>query len=165
MALHGSVRTLRAQLAYPDHFAAAFHYLEQAFDPASAVHQRILTLPVGETQRVELPGGCFALEQVYRTKPRAEGRLEAHRKYVDLQALVQGGEWMRVIDATELKVEEDRLEERDVRFFFDAPEASDWRIRVGDVVVFFPIDAHMPSLALGDPAVVYKTVVKVPVPA
>lgn len=165
MALFGSVDTLRAQLARPDHFAAAFHYLRQALDPASPVHARILALSPGETRRVELAGGAFVLEQAYRTRPRAEGRFEAHAAFVDLQAMVQGDERMEVIDAGRLAEQENLLAERDVRFFADAGDASVWRVRAGEVAVFFPADAHMPSLAVDAPQVVHKAVVKVPVPA
>jgi biofilm protein TabA len=165
MALIGSVSTLRTQLARPDHFAAAFHYLEQALDPASEVAARIRSIPEGQTNRVELAGGAFALEQVYQTKRREDGRFEAHRAYVDLQAVITGEEVMEVADANRLEVEQDFAEDGDVRFFRDAAGMSQWRVRAGEVAVFFPADAHLPSLAAGVPARVYKTVVKVPVPA
>lgn len=165
MALLGSVSTLRAQLTRPDHFAAAFHYLDRVFDPASVERARILSIPVGETRRVELVGGAFALEQVYRSRLRSEARFEAHRSYVDLQALVQGREVIEVADVARLQLREDRLEERDACFFEDFGAASVWRVHPGEVAAFFPVDAHMPCLADGEPGVVYKTVVKVPVPA
>ena len=165
MALIGSVSTLRTQLARPDHFAAAFHYLEQALNPSSEVAARIQSIPQGQTNRVELAGGAFALEQVYETKPRAEGRFEAHRAYVDLQAVVAGEEMMEVADATQLQVEQDFAPDGDVCFFQDRAGMSQWRVRTGEVAVFFPADAHMPSLAAEKSARIYKTVVKVPVPA
>lgn len=166
MALIGTVPTLRAQLARPDHFAAAFRYLEHVFDPASEERARILATPVGESRRIDLAGGgAFALEQVFRSKSRAEGRFEAHRSYVDLQAVVQGDEVIEVADVSNLTVREDLLDERDACFFHDFPGASLWRMHPGKVSVFFPVDAHMPCLAFGEPGIVYKTVVKVPVPA
>jgi biofilm protein TabA len=157
--------SLRVQLARPDHFAPAFHYLQQALDPSSEVAARIRTIPIGETHRVELSGGAFALEQVYRSKPSAEGRFEAHRAYVDLQALVEGEEMMEVTDASRLHVTEDFKEGGDVCFFANTDRSSRLRVGPGEVAIFFPIDAHKPSLAVSEPAVVYKTVVKVPVPA
>lgn len=166
MALVGSVNSLRLQLTRPDHFAAALRYLELVFDPASEDRARILALPPGETRRVELAGGgAFALEQAYRSKPREEGRFEAHGSYVDLQAIVQGEELIEVADTERLNLRENLLEERDVCFFDDVSKTSVWRLQPGDVAVFFPVDAHMPCLAVGEPAIVYKTVVKVPVPA
>jgi biofilm protein TabA len=165
MALFGSVPSLRTQLARPDHFAAAFHYLEQALDPDSEVARRIRAVPVGESQRVELPGGAFALEQVYLSKPRETGRFEAHRAYIDLQAMVEGEESIDVMDVGRLRVQDDFAAGGDVAFFHDEAGASCWRMRAGEVAVFFPVDAHKPSLAVDGPARVCKTVVKVPVPA
>lgn len=165
MALLGSLETIVAQLARPEHFAAAYDYLRDALDPKGTAHARIRAVPEGETRRIELAGGAFALEQAYRTKPPADGRYEAHAAYIDLQAMVEGGERMDVMDAQHLRVAEDLLAERDVRFFVHAAGGSEWRVRAGEIAVFFPVDAHKPSLADSEPAFVRKTVVKVPVPA
>jgi biofilm protein TabA len=70
---------------------------------------------------------------------------------------------MEVLPADRLELEEDLLESKDVCFFRDVQAASVWRVEEGEVAVFFPADAHMPSLALEAPAIVFKTVVKVPV--
>ena len=165
MALFGSLETVAAQLSRPEHFAAAFSYLREALDPRHAVHARILAVPEGETRRIELAGGAFALEQAYRTKPAADGRYEAHAKYVDFQVLVSGCERIDVMAANHLHEQENALAERDVRFFHPRQGGSQWLVGPGEVAVFFPIDAHMPSLAPAAPSLVYKTVVKVPVPA
>lgn len=165
MALLGSLDTVRHQLAGTAHFAAAYAYLEQALATGSAVQARIRAVPVGETRRVDLGDGAFALEQAYWTRPREEGRFEAHAALVDLQAIVSGEELMEVTDAGRLVERENLIAERDVRFFADFPGASRWRVASGEIAVFFPIDAHMPSLAVAAPQIVYKTVVKVPVPA
>lgn len=45
----------------------------------------------------------------------------------------------------------------------DVPEASLLRLRAGEAAVYFPVDAHMPCLLVDKPAIVRKTVVKVPV--
>ena len=41
-------------------------------------------------EKVDLSHGVFALEQVYETKPRAEGFFESHRKYIDVQFVFEG---------------------------------------------------------------------------
>lgn len=165
MAVVGTLSVVRAQLAPASHFAPAFVYLARALAPGSAEHARILAVPAGETLRVELGGGAFALEQAYRSKPRAEGRFESHRAYVDLQAMVAGEELMELADVARLAVQEDFTAERDVLFYCDYAATSVLRVAAGEVAVFFPADGHMPSLAAGAPALVRKTVVKVPVPA
>ncbi len=164
MALFGSLATVRAQLAGCPSFDRTFAYVEEMLRPGSPAHQRMLAVPEGETERVELGDGVFALEQAYVAKPRAEGRWEAHRAYIDVQVIVTGDELMEVTDTSRLVVTEDRTPEKDVLFFAAYDEGSVLRMRAGELAVFYPIDAHKPSLAAGDPAaLVRKTVVKVPV--
>src|ERR1039458_5276387 len=92
MAVFGTLDTLRSQLARPEHFAATLAYVAEALRPDSAAQARIGRIAAGTTERVELAGGAFALEQVYLTKPRAEGRWESHRTYIDVQVIVAGEE-------------------------------------------------------------------------
>jgi biofilm protein TabA len=163
MALFGSLSTVRSQAALSPHFEAAFAYLAEALTPGSAVNQRILAVAIDRTDRIELGGGVFVLEQAYHAKPRAEGRFEAHRKYIDLQGIISGNEVMEVTETSRLTVQEDLTPGRDVIFFEDVAGASVLQVRAGDVAVFFPIDAHMPSVAAGAATLVHKAVVKVPV--
>lgn len=164
MALFGSLATVRAQLAGSPSFARSLAYVEEILRPGSAAHTRMLAVPEGVTERVELGEGVFALEQAYVAKPRAEGRWEAHRVYIDIQVIVTGEELMEVTETSRLVVTEDRTPEKDVLFFGNYDEGSVLRMRAGEIAVFYPIDAHKPSLAAGNPAaLVRKTVIKVPV--
>lgn len=164
MALFGSLATVRAQLAGSPSFERTLAYVEEILRPGSPSQKRLLAVPEGETERVELGEGVFALEQAYVAKPRAEGRWEAHRVYIDVQVIVTGDELMEVAETSRLVVTEDRTPEKDVLFFGNYDGGSVLRMRAGDIAVFYPIDAHKPSLAAGNPAaLVRKTVVKVPV--
>ena len=161
MALWGTPQIIAQQLASTPRFEIGLAYLKQAFDPGSEIHARILAIPEGETNRFELGEGVFVLEQAYQTKPRVAGRLEAHKRHVDLQAIVVGNETIEVTTAEGLTLTEDALAERDVCFFADAAEVSLWRMRTGEVAVFFPEDVHKPSLETSGPILVHKAVVKV----
>jgi biofilm protein TabA len=164
MAIFGTLDTLRAQLARPEQFAATLAYVAEALRPDSAVRARIGGIAAGVTERVELPGGAFALEQAYLTKPRAEGRWESHRAYIDVQVIVAGEELMEVVDAAHLAVAEDFRPAKDLIFYRPFDGGSVLRVRAGEAAVFFPSDAHLPSLSAGATAMlVRKTVVKVPV--
>lgn len=163
MAVFGPLAIVRAQVASAPSWVAAWTYLEEALQPNSEIGRRIAALAPGETHRVELAGGIFALEQAYWTKPRPDGRWEAHQAHLDLQAMVAGTEAMEVVAAQGLTVTEDLLATRDVCFFAEVALASRLVLRAGEVAVFAPEDAHMPSLAVDAPALVRKTVVKVPV--
>ena len=164
MAIFGTLATLRAQLARPEHFEAALAYAAEALRPGSAAQMRLNRLAAGAMERVELGGGAFALEQVYETKPRAEGRWESHRAFIDVQLVVAGEELMEVTEAAGLAVVEDLTPAKDVIFYRPFEAGSMLRVRAGEAAVFFPADAHRPSLRVGaEPALVRKTVVKVPV--
>lgn len=163
MALFGSLPTVRAQLAASPAFEIAFDYVARCLRPGSAEAARIAALELGLTERVELGEGVFALEQAYLTKPPAEGRWEAHERFIDVQVLVAGHELMGVIEVSSLTLAEDRRPESDLMFFAAAEGGSTLRVGPGGVAIFFPSDGHMPSLADGAPALTRKTVVKVPV--
>ncbi|HTJ77909.1 MAG TPA: YhcH/YjgK/YiaL family protein [Rariglobus sp.] len=163
MALFGSLETLHAQLATTPAFQRAFAYIEECLSPGTAGFQRLHAVEPGQTERVELGGGVFALEQAYNTKPRAEGKWESHLAYIDVQAIILGDELMEVTDVKRLQVAEDFTPGKDLLFYQTFAEGSVLRMKTGEAAVFFPVDAHKPSLAVGTPALVRKTVVKVPV--
>ncbi|MBA3848550.1 MAG: YhcH/YjgK/YiaL family protein [Opitutus sp.] len=163
MAQFGPLSPLRRRNNDP-RLAAAFAYAAEALRAGSPVHARLTAMPAGTSERVELGGGVFAVEQVYHAKPRAEGFFESHRNYIDVQVIVEGTELMEVEEIARLTVAQDYDAERDlVKYATDVPDAAKLVLRAGDVALFFPTDGHMPSLRVaGRPTLVRKTVVKVP---
>ena len=165
MAIFGSLSTVRAQLARPEHFAAAFAYAEECLRSGSPAHARLMAVVAGKAERVELSGGLFASLQTYQTKQRSEGKWESHRAYIDVQVVVAGEECIDVADIRHLKVSEDLIEKHDAFLYHPFDQASALRLNAGDIAVLFPVDGHLPGLALSAPVSVRKVVVKVPVPA
>jgi biofilm protein TabA len=164
MALFGSLATLRHQAPQTSGFAIAFAYAEDLMHPESTARSRLRGIASGGAQRVELTGGVFAMEQVYETKPRGDGFFESHRKYIDVQLIVEGEELMEVVDASRIAVRDSYVAERDLIIYRDVATASQLRLVAGEAAIFFPVDVHMPSLRLRDgSALVRKAVVKVPV--
>ena len=165
MAVFGSLSTVRSQLAGSPAFRRALDYVQLCLTPGTPEALRIAAVPLDVTERVELGGGVFALEQAYTAKPPAQGRWEAHQDHIDVQVVVSGRELMGVIEVTKLVIAEDFRPAKDLMFYAPCAEGSLLKVPAGEVAVFFPADAHMPSLADGAPSVVRKTVVKVPVVA
>lgn len=164
MAYFGTVATVATQAAPAEKFAAAFAYLNDLFAPDSEAAARVRSVAVGETRRVELAGGAFALEQAYWTKTRPEGFFESHRKYIDVQVIFEGEEFMEVIDLAHAREKVSYDADRDLIVHADSADASQLRLRAGEAAVFFPADVHMPCLKTGpEKSLVRKTVVKVPV--
>lgn len=164
MALFGSLPVLRAQADPRGLFAPAFSYLDELFQPGSTAGQRLGVISVGETHRVDLADGSFALEQVYRSKARPEGFFESHRNYIDIQVIFDGAEWMEVIGVDQLKIREPYNPTRDLIIYEDVAGASLLHLTCGHAAIFYPEDGHMPGLSGPAPAaLVKKTVIKVPV--
>jgi len=164
MALFGSIATVRAQLPQAEKFAAAFAYLDKLFHEGSPESKRLRAMHVGESHRAELADGLFALEQVYLSKVRADGFFESHRKFVDVQVVVEGEEGMETADIARATVRRPYNAERDFIVYENTATASLLHVSAGQAALFFPPDVHMPGLC-GDagPTLVRKTVIKVPV--
>jgi YhcH/YjgK/YiaL family protein len=165
MAIFGSISTVRAQLAQADKFSPVFAYLNECFRAGSAAQKRLDQITAGQQERIELPGGAFALEQAYQSKQRHEGFFESHKKYIDVQVIVAGREIIEVADVGRLKLKEDRTPEKDLLVYEMATAGSTTPLflQAGDAAVLFPVDGHMPGLSVAETAFVRKIVVKVPV--
>jgi len=106
----------------------------------------------------------YALVQRYETRELSAGKLEAHRKYIDIQMLAGGEELIHVMPAGGLAVME--AYKPDIEFF-SMPAGGPVHavhLKPGAVAVLFPEDAHMPCLRCGkEAAPVTKVVIKVAV--
>ena len=164
MALFGSIPTVRAQMPGAEKHPAVFDYLADLARPETKAGARLRAAAEGDAHRVELPGGAFALEQVYRSKVRADGFFESHRKFIDVQVVIEGEEWMEVADITWATERRPYSEERDFIVYENGLASAVLHVSAGRAAVFFPPDVHLPGLCgNGGPALVRKTVVKVPV--
>lgn len=164
MALFGSIAAVRAQAPPTPLFTLAFAYIEDLMQEDSSARARIRSIARGEAQKLDLGSGAFAIEQVYETKPRAEGFFESHRKFIDVQVIVEGEELMEVTDVSSIAVKQAYQEERDLITYHDAAHPSQLHLVAGHAAVFFPVDVHMPTVRMGSAAsLVRKTVVKIPV--
>lgn len=107
----------------------------------------------------------FARVMSYNTRQINEARLEGHRTYIDIQAVIDGAEGIAWHHTADLETHETYDTEKDVEFFHP-PAHFSARIDVlpGYFVALFPHDAHMPQLQVtGMPPLVKKVVVKVDV--
>lgn len=101
----------------------------------------------------------FALVQHYNTKPVEEGKLETHRKCLDLQYVVSGRELMGWAPISGLQPLGSYSPENDIQFF--AGQGNLILFEAGMFAIFFPEDAHMPGIAFEGPEPVKKIVIKV----
>jgi len=119
-----------------------------------------------ETDLYGLPSGRHPImgEDLIAISERAEGksreiaRLECHRRYIDLQLVLEGDEtmgWKPLADCHNPVAEFD--ESRDIQFFHDAP--ASWIATPPDhFCIFFPEDAHAPLVGSGP---IHKLIFKI----
>lgn len=103
----------------------------------------------------------FYLVQSYETKAPEAGRHEAHKKYVDIQYLVEGKERIDLAPAEKMDVEEAYDEERDVVFFKEPSQATTVVLTGGGYAILYPEDSHKPGLSADGAVPVKKIVGKV----
>lgn len=75
---------------------------------------------------------------------RQQARLEAHRRYIDIQIVLDGRDvcgWRPRADCPHSSAPYDP--DRDIEFFADPPETW-FDLSPGHVAIFFPDDAHAP---------------------
>jgi YhcH/YjgK/YiaL family protein len=91
----------------------------------------------------------FVIVEVAEGRTRAEAKLEAHRRYIDIQLVLEGVDemgWKPLSDCRQPLGEHDS--ERDIRFFDDEPDS--WiATPAGVFCIFFPEDAHAPLVGGG----------------
>lgn len=116
----------------------------------------------------DLPPGRYPIDgdRIYATLAHDQGRakdaakLEAHRKYIDIQYIIAGDETMGWRPLSQCQAPSvDYNAEKDIVFYGDPP--TTWTaVPPGSFVVFFPKDAHMPLIGNGP---IRKVVIKVAV--
>ncbi|MFC4601113.1 YhcH/YjgK/YiaL family protein [Cohnella hongkongensis] len=104
----------------------------------------------------------FLLIQEPQTAPKAERKPEAHRRYADIQLLIEGREWIGCARRTDRSaVVEDELETKDYALYEDPEDEIGLVMSPGSFAIFFPSDLHRPCVCVGAPESIKKAVVKI----
>lgn len=138
----------RASLYSPLHpgFAAAFRHLRET--DWSTIQPGRHTI---EGERL------FVLVARDAGRGQAGAPLEAHRRYIDIQCVIEGIDTMgwRAQDACPT-LQMPYSEERDIEFYSDPP-ATWFQVPAASFTIFYPSDAHAPLAGDGRPLkAVYK---------
>jgi YhcH/YjgK/YiaL family protein len=115
-----------------------------------------------ELKRYDLDGdNLYVTISEYTTKNLEETKYEVHKKYIDIQYIITGSEYIGIAPLASLNT---------VVQPYDAKKDIEYlTVKKGEIVqatpakffIFFPEDAHMPSLKAGTNAPVRKAVVKI----
>ena len=112
--------------------------------------------------RHKLEGDSYYNVDVYVSKDPEICRYESHKKYIDVQYIVEGEELVYVTDIKNLQIIEEYSEEKDVMFFEGGENVEPKLMTPGKYLVFYPQDGHKPSVRVtGVGNMVKKIVFKV----
>lgn len=95
--------------------------------------------------------------QEYETKPTQ--KLEAHKKYIDIQVIAVGEEYMGYTNIDNTSLSESYDNERDVMFLNG--DVDKLLATNKNFLIFYPEDAHMPALSVNEPKKVKKAIFKI----
>lgn len=84
----------------------------------------------------------------YFTKSENEKFWESHKKYLDVQIMINGTEKVAINDIRDMEVKSFD-EEKDLTIL-EGDKAFDIIMKTGDVLVFFPNDVHKPELNVSE---------------
>lgn len=139
----------RQYLLNPERWDRAFSFLREA------------DLTGLEKGRYELEGSdLFASVDEYVTKDEPDTRLEAHRKYADIQYIISGDEIMGIVPLGKTSETASYNAEKDV-VFLESEKEKLLHATPGRYFIFFPEDAHRPGIKVVGQEPVKKVVIKV----
>jgi biofilm protein TabA len=135
-----------------DGLESVFEYLER---------HDLAALPLGRTP---IEGDdVFALVSEGLSRPPQDVRFEAHRRYIDVQYVLEGQEAIGCAPCASLATSEPYDKAKDVEFFRAPGNYARIALRPGRFAVFAPEDGHQPGCDLDGAHTVRKVVVKVSV--
>lgn len=144
-------------LANAHQYEALGPRIRQAFDFLRRADLAALTPGIHEIDGRAL----YVNVQAFTTRPLAEGRWEAHRRYLDLHYVIEGRERIGYAPAGSLTL---GVYDAERDFMPLTGEAGAFvPVTSGSFLLLWPDEAHMPGLAVDQPAPVRKVVVKIAV--
>lgn len=114
-----------------------------------------------ESGKYSVNDNFYYMVQKYETKPVEECRLESHRKYIDIQWMVEGSEAMDIANTGALSVSEPYDNEKDIVYWNDPKYMMRTVLKKGAYIVLYPENAHRGCIKLEECNNVKKIVGKI----
>lgn len=102
----------------------------------------------------------FFMINRYETRDEGEVKYEIHKKYIDIQYVFEGEEYMGLAPAGDGKVIVPYSEEKDIAFV-EVAKGAKHKASPAVFFIFFPGEPHQPGVKSGISRLVRKVVVKV----
>ncbi len=112
--------------------------------------------------KYEIEGDAiFAIVMTYDTKIVNELKFEAHKKYIDIQLLLDGVEYMDISQDKGLVVDTPYSRQNDVVLFDQPKHSASVLLKPGNFAIVYPDDIHRPGRMVEQAGQVRKMVIKV----
>lgn len=125
-----------------DRYYSVHPSFEAAFKALAAIGEET------ENGRITVDGdNVFINLSEYTNKSVDECPFEAHKKYIDIQFVVWGREFIDICPSDALNAYDDRLDTDDIAFYKSSEAYSRADLTEGTFTVIFPGEAHRPCVA------------------
>ena len=130
-----SIKNAKKYYSVHPSFKAAFEALEKIDESTP-------------NERITVDGDNIFINMAeYVNKNVDECAYESHKKYIDIQYVVSGEEYIDLCDQDILECTDNRLDTDDIAFFRNTDKFSRADLTEGIFVVIFPGEAHKPCIA------------------
>lgn len=106
--------------------------------------------------------GLYAMVMRYDTGPAEDSRYESHRRAVDLQYTIEGGEGIEWSHTESLTADGAYDNDRDLQFYLHGESSALVKNLPGHFSIYTTTDAHRPKIRIPGFTDVFKAVVKIP---
>ena len=155
MAIYGKISDIITQNISNDKIMVGLKYL------LGLDGSRLSGKPAGFSEKVEIRGKeVYAIHQVNKTKPAGQARFEAHRKYIDLQYVLEGEEIISITSLDTLTTIIPYDNKKDI-IFYKYFSSTSLVMKPGMLAILYPYDVHAPGMSFKRQQLVKKIVVKV----
>jgi biofilm protein TabA len=136
------------------------------FDKADLLHKALSFVSGFDTSqpdgRYDIDGdNIYAMVMTYDTRSAEALKFEAHKKYIDIQLLLEGVEFLDVSLPENCQVDTPYSEQDDVMFFGSPQNFTSVLLEPGNFAVLYPHDIHRPCRMVKDKKQIRKMVLKV----
>ena len=122
------------------------------------INDNLYSLPEGKHELRD--DKVFVVIDKCHGRKKEDAKLEAHRKYIDIQLVLAGTEimgWKPTATCKEVYTKYNS--EKDIMFFGETPDS--WiTVKENMFAIFFPEDAHLPLVSEG---IIHKAIAKIAV--
>ncbi len=113
--------------------------------------------------RIDFEDGCYANIESYVTQSREKRQYESHDRYIDVQMVIQGEEYIEVSKRDLLRSAIPYDEIKDITFYHNDVYGEKILMKPFCPLLLYPEQGHMPCITYREQSKVRKIVFKIPV--